>query len=352
MKDGKKHRFGRWLIPLCLTAVVILLSAGISRLPAHAGFGDYNDYSSGSNNDSGSSDYGSGSSDWGSNNDSGYYSSGSSDGAELPGGTIILFIIIIAAVIYFAAKNKKNLQRSDVPGADTSRSLVVEHDSAFDNRTFPDRGAEIETCVRETDPAFSTQDFIAWAKNVYMEIQDAWSKGDLEPVRPILHENLYDQTAAQIEKKKQEGLVNALESIAIGDSRASFLKRDENFEYLTVYMNAKMIDYQYRAETGEVVRGNKVTRWELAYRMRFLRTRGAQTVAADAVQTHTCPKCGAPLDAGATVKCPYCGAVITSSRNNWVLNEFQTVNKNMTDEGIQWKDAKAKTEETSAKETK
>ncbi|MCI2049219.1 MAG: transporter [Lachnospiraceae bacterium] len=328
-----KRFLKRWFVPISLAAVIVLLFAGAFNLPAHAGFGDFNNYDSGgSDYGSGSSDYDSGS-DWGSNN---YYSSDSGDSEPLTGADVLIILAVfgvIGLIVFMQMRKMKGQAGTSGP----VKAFVREHDQTFDDSIFPDRSAEIEKCIRETDPAFSSQDFTAWVRNAYMQVQDAWCKQDLEPIRPILHENLYNQTEAQIAKKKQEGLVNALESIAISVVRPSFLSRDENFEYVSVYMIATMIDYQYKQATGEVVRGNKVTHWELSYRLRFQRARGAQTISAGKEMTHTCPKCGAPLDAGVTVKCPYCGAIITTSRNNWVLSEFMTVNRSMKDEGISWK---------------
>ncbi len=354
----KQHRRAVSILAALICGMVLVISRGI---PVHAGFGDYNDYSDsgwgGNDSDSG---WDSGS-DWDSDDDDrdyggtiyyggGYGGGGSStsggSGVDFADLVIIFILIAFVLAVYYRNRTRNSRGRNmdsssphpgNVPGA-FAGGLVVEHDPAFDARVFPNRDAEIEQTIRGTDPAFSVKDFIAFVKNVYMDIQDAWCKRDLSAVRPILQENLYNQTTAQIEKKKQEGIINALESIAIGNAYTTYLARDAQFEYLTVYLVAKMIDYQYREQTGEIIRGNKTTRWELAYRMRFQRPRGTKTGDNGKIQTHTCPNCGAPLEAGASVRCPYCGSVIHTGSNDWVLAEFQTVQRTMTDEGIRWPD--------------
>ena len=359
----KRHRRAAFLLAALICGLVLVFSR---KIPVHAGFGDYNDYSDsgwgGNDSDSGWNSGGGwdSDSDWDSDDDDrdrggnvyyggGYYGGGSgSSGSGVDFGDLVIIFILIAFVliVYSRTRNSRGRRNMDsgssphpgnVPGA-FAGGLVVEHDPAFDARVFPNRDTEIEQTIRQTDPAFSVKDFIAFVKNVYMDIQDAWCKRDLSAVRPILQENLYYQTTAQIEKKKQEGIINALESIAIGNAYTTYLSRDAQFEYLTVYLVANMIDYQYREQTGELIRGNKTTRWELAYRMRFQRPRGTKTGDNGEIQTHTCPNCGAPLEAGASVRCPYCGSVINTGRNDWVLAEFQTVQRTMTDEGIHWPD--------------
>lgn len=61
----------------------------------------------------------------------------------------------------------------------------------------------IVALIMQKDPLFTAPDFISFAKQVYVDIQDAWAKRDLEPVRCVLHQNLYQQTERQIQKKWQ-----------------------------------------------------------------------------------------------------------------------------------------------------
>ncbi|MDO4284210.1 MAG: TIM44-like domain-containing protein [Eubacteriales bacterium] len=356
MQRNPKHR-GLTYVLLLLALTVILIGGlgGSPRIGADAGFGDYNDYDSydyGSYNDYdyggydtydyGSDDYGSGHYYFGGSYDSG--SSGGTD-SESDGNVLIslLFLLfMIFLVVYVISRYKKDFSSGRGTAAGGAGGLRVQHDPAFDARTFPNRNEEIAELVQKTDPDFSAEDFIAFVKNVYMDIQDAWCRRDLTPVRAILHENLYAQTEKQIIKKKNEGLINALESIAIGTAYLTSAKRDDEFEYLTVYLVAKMIDYQYKEDTKEVVRGNKTTRWELAYRMRFQRARGSTSGTDGDAQAHLCPNCGAPLPPGASVVCSYCGSSVNTTKSDWVLSEFQTVRRDMTDEGIQWQSAQDK----------
>lgn len=351
MKKENKHGKRSLSLLILLAAMLIILIGGMDKRDVSAGFGDYNDYDSG---DWGGSD----SYDWGSDSDSDYdsgsdyYYSGSSgyDSDEEGSGIPIIVIVVIVLIIYGIVNARKNAGKN--AQGTPAKGLVKQHSEEFDAKTFPNRDKEIAALLQETDPNFSADDFIVFVKNVYMDIQDAWCKRDLSPVRAILHENLYAQTEKQVEKKKSEGIINALESIAICTSHMTSARRDDEYEYIGVYLVAKMIDYQYKEDTKEVIRGNKTTRWELAYRMRFMRARGSQTADGDKTQAHLCPNCGAALPAGASVVCPYCGSNINTTKTGWVLCEFQTVRKDMKDEGISWKSEKDLAREAAVKAAK
>ena len=63
-----------------------------------------------------------------------------------------------------------------------------------------------------------------------MDIQSAWEKRDLDPVRGVLHQNLYQQTNRQIEKKIEDGIVNHLERISINTAYLTSYRRDRQCE--------------------------------------------------------------------------------------------------------------------------
>ena len=126
-----------------------------------------------------------------------------------------------------------------------------------------------------------------------------------------------------------------LEDIHIYNTYITAAKKDSEYEYLTVYLLAKMIDYQMNETTGVIVHGDRSTHWTLRYTMKFMRSAGMQTGKTSSGNL-SCPHCGAPLKDGATAVCPYCGSTITQGHHDWVLCEFMTVNKDTKDEGVNW----------------
>ena len=111
--------------------------------------------------------------------------------------------------------------------------------------------------------------------------------------------------------------------------------KDEEYEYLTVYLNARMIDWQEDEKTGRILRGDKTTRWDLNYKMKFMRSVGVLTKSESHSMTgQNCPNCGAPLEMTSSTKCTYCQSVVTTGKYSWVLSDFGTVRKDTVDEGV------------------
>ncbi len=263
-------------------------------------------------------------------------SSSSSDGLGILNLVLHLFnmgpvgiaIAIVIIIFFIVATTKKKSGKSSNVG-----KVIPSNQGRF--VTIPDRTAQIENIIKTNDKNFSAFDFVTFAKNVYMDIQTAWCKRDLTTVRPVMHENLYNMTARQVQSKIDQGVVYHYESIAINTAYLTSYAKDSQFEYLTCYLNARMIDYQVNEKTGYVIKGDKTTRWDMRYKMKFVRSVGTLTkTETDKHDGHNCPNCGAPMEISSSGVCDYCGSVVTTGQYSWVLTEFTTVRNDTVDEGI------------------
>lgn len=327
----KRLKSKLWALAAALV-LVIFLAAGAGSMRAQAGFGDFNDYDSGSDWDSGY-DYDSGSDydydyDSGSDWDSGSSYRGSGEARPVLG----IIVGIISLMICLGIMNLTGRAVRKTRGMFTSVSKSPQR-RTVPKVILPDRTAQISKIIMQKDPLFTAPDFISFAKQIYVDIQDAWAKRDLEPVRCVLHQNLYQQTERQIQKKIADGIVNHLERISVNTTYLTSYRRDKQFEYVTLYMAASMIDYQVKEATGEIILGNKETRWNMQYKMTFQRSADAKT-RMEKDKGFVCPNCGAPLQGTSFGKCEYCDSVVTSGAYDWVLSSFGVVKNDTLDEGI------------------
>ncbi len=316
----------------CTAAAILILLMSAMKLDARAGFGDFNDYGSDSGgysdySDYGSSDYGSSYDDWDTEWDSSYNSDGYTVSFRHRGIAPVVIVVTIIWVLILgriATRGMRSITKGNQPPA-----------AGGGRRILPDRTDEISRIIQEKDAFFTAPDFLSFAKQVYMDIQSAWEKRDLDPVRGVLHQNLYQQTNRQIEKKIEDGIVNHLERISINTAYLTSYRRDRQYEYLTIYLAASMIDYQVKEATGEVILGDKTTRWNLKYKMTFMRSADAKTRSAkEADRGFVCPNCGAPLRGTSFDECEYCGSIVTTGTYDWVLSSFGVVKDDTVDEGI------------------
>jgi len=276
---------------------------------------DGNDY--GSNGSSSSN----GSSNWSNSN-----SSSGGDWGDIGAEAIIILVIFIVIAIIFSVVKSKHGGSAGGARPSSQQGLHIQ---------LPDRTMQIEQIIKQNDPNFSTHDFLSFAKNVYIDIQNAWCKRDMTPVRPVLHDNLYSSTVRQLQSKIDQGVIFHYESIVVNTAYLTSYARDAQFEYATIYLNARMIDWQEDEKTGKILRGDKTTRWDMRYKMKFMRTAGVLTKEEVAkAQGHNCPNCGAPIEISSSGQCVYCNSVVTTGQYSWVLSDFGTIRNDTVDEGI------------------
>ncbi len=279
---------------------------------------DNNDY------DFGGGDWGGGGYDY--DYDTGYSSSGGGGGGLYLGSGGAVVAVVIIVVILIINKNKNG---------SSSHSGGTVRPSQGNNVILPDRTAQIEQIIKQNDPNFSASDFVTFAKEVYIDIENAWCKRDLTPVRPVMHINLYNTTQNQVQSKIDQGVIYHYESIAIDTAYITSYAKDTQFEFVTCYLASRMIDYQTDEKTGNILRGDKTTRWQQRYKMKFVRTIGTLTKDdSGQLNGHNCPNCGAPLEINSSGVCEYCGSVVTTGEYSWVLTEFTGIRNDTVDEGI------------------
>lgn len=333
----KRKNYIKFVLLTLMAAILVFscigVSAAVTANPYEVNgqispldFGNQNDYGGG---DFGGGDYGG--NDWGNDGWDDYddynYSSGSSsdDSGFIPAFLrpfIIVGVIIIIVLAYSLKKKKGGVQVRQ--GSNSGQSVTV-----------PDRTAKIEEIIKEKDPNFSASDFMTFGKEVFVDIQEGWSARDLSKVRIVMHDNLYKQTQKQVEEKIRSGLINHIENIAVSTAYLTAYKRDKQFEYVTMYLSARFIDYEAEEKTGKVIRGDKNTRWEMRYLMKFMRSTGVKTKdETNVLKSHNCPNCGAPLKMESSGICEYCGSVVTTGQYSWVLCDHTSVRNDTVDEGI------------------
>ncbi len=287
---------------IALTFIIITTIATHSL----ADVGSFESYDSGSSwsSDSGSSwsssDYGS---SWSSSG-----SGGDSDGA----GIIIWAVIIIGIIIYNKTKGKK-----ETPYNYNSNTNIT-NNSIYGNEK------EIEAKVKAIDENFNREEFTAWAKDIFVKLQMAWTERNWEEIRLYETNELFEQHKNQLQGYINNGTINVMDRICINYAQLNSFEQTADKDILSIALNSSMIDYIKDEKTGAVLKGNTTTRLTHTYKLTFVRKRGVLTQAGGPkVKSANCPNCGAPTKVALAGKCEYCGSLIKIEDHGWVLSNLE-----------------------------
>ena len=292
----------KWTAKILVFVLCILLMA----LPAFAGadFGDF----------SGDSDYGGSwdsGSDWSSSSWDSDYSSGSyyDDDSDVSGIDIGISLAVMAAIVVLglifdvSEKRKKKKQQNKPQGA---------------QRT-PDSRLQPLGDLAVTDPSFDANAMQEKISNLYVQMQNCWTDKNIESLRPYFTDALFTQMERQLNGLKSRGLTNHVDRIAVlGVNLRGFYKQGDK-EHLIVELRTRIVDYTVQDSNNKLISGDRNREKFMTYEWDMCRAEGSVTTREGAMQSVSCPGCGAPLSINTTAKCPYCGRVVTLDEHDWAL---------------------------------
>lgn len=289
--------------------LIVIVTFCIFSSSILADVGNINRYDSGSDWSSGS-DF-----DWPSSSyDYGYSSySGGSGGI----GTFLVVVVIVVLIIVFSTSKKGNQINNlmnNKSNYNNSRPILINNSKAIGEQ------------IRQNDKYFSEENFLSWVRDVFIKLQNAWTKRDWHKMRPFESNELFEQHSAQLQEYIDNGKINVVERINIQFAEIAEHKYDGDKELLIVNLQAVMNDYIIDANTKELLQGDKNKEWVMRYKMTFARKNGVKTQTGTSNKSTTnCPNCGAPTDITSSGQCEYCGSVITTGEHDWVLVNIEAL---------------------------
>lgn len=298
------------MLILSITIVIVF----IFEKPAFADVGSFESYDSFSSSDWGSDwssydydyDY-----DYGYDHSYSYYGGG---GSLFGTAFVIIFFIIIFIILRNAKGNNrkyinsmKNIDRREVK-TNASNEILIENQ------------------VKAIDELFNKDEFIAWSKDVFVKLQEAWMNREWDSIRHFESNELFEMHKKQLQGYIDNHQINMMERICVKSAYLSNFTQSGDKDILTIVLNSKMIDYIINDETREVIKGDTTTERHSTYKLVFVRKTGIKTKPGmQTVDTKNCPNCGAPTEITSSGKCEYCGSVITTGEFNWVLSNLEKI---------------------------
>ncbi|MBO5375775.1 MAG: TIM44-like domain-containing protein [Bacilli bacterium] len=252
-------------------------------------------------NDSGfDSDFGGGS--FGGSTGGGFGGSGSTGGSfgggniydSSPGPVIILGIILIIFLIYL--------------------SFVFKSPSSANEEMYNE--------ILQKYGINSTNDLKKMVYDSYVKIQQAWSANDIDKVRHLLSDEMYNTYKMQIMTMINKNQRNAMSDFKYIDAYIENISEKDTNIIIKVSLDVNCKDYMIDIKSGMTIKGKSNRINHYSYSLTFVLGKNNNV--------SKCPNCNAKLKKqGKSVKCDYCGSVIERE-----INELVLIDKKMIKQGI------------------
>jgi len=181
------------------------------------------------------------------------------------GGFGLMDFVLLAGIglaIYWIVKRRS---QQEVPSEGPYQRVALGdrgpelHPTAAPQSTMfrePDleRGLEY---IRQMDPGFEEGRFQEACTDLFFKVQAGWGNRDLEPIRAILTQEMYNQLSEDVERLKKERKINRLENIAVRSVELTEAWQERGQDYATVRFLASLLDSTVDEGTGQVVEGSR-----------------------------------------------------------------------------------------------
>ena len=236
-----------------------------------------------------------------------------------------IFLLIVASIAIWRYLKKKYGNNPEIKKFNDSMDKILNPDFNFNfgNNSNTQSEEEVLNSVKAIDPNFNPEEFKAFARDVYIRLQAAWSKGDWEDIRTFESKELFEQHKNQLQEYLDKGQLNKMDRVGVLKERYAGFRQQSGNDIIEIDLDVKQIDYIVDAKTKEVIIGDPNSEDYGTYRLTFSRTTGNTTnTATGETKTTNCPNCGAPTKITSSGKCPYCGSVVTTTDYGWVLSNL------------------------------
>jgi len=228
------------------------------------------------------------------------------------------WLLIPLTIFYFYYKKK-------IKGTHIRNKYEVETVYKDNNSRIIPKNNNLDK-LKEVDPHFDEQKFIAKVNNMFIQLQDAWTKKEWRSIRPFETDNLFSMHERQLQRYIDSKTTNVVDNISVFNTEIINYSRDAVNDIIDVMIQARFNDYVIDDTTGRVIKGNPNEEFFMTYNWRMIRKIGVLTEPNENItRCDSCPQCGAPIAINATGVCDYCQSVVSKGDYNWVLSEIELI---------------------------
>jgi predicted lipid-binding transport protein (Tim44 family) len=111
--------------------------------------------------------------------------------------------------------------------------------------------------IGASDPSFSKENLLLDARRNFTRFQEAWVARDLNPIREMVDRDIFEKCQGDLDGLRREGRINRLDDIRIRALGLVEAWQEEGFDFVTVRVEASLLDYVVAETSGEVVGGSR-----------------------------------------------------------------------------------------------
>lgn len=251
-------------------------------------------------------------------------SSSSSSSNDLS-GVWTLLIVFIAAGGYYFIKYQYQKTKDDNAGERLMRERDKQINQHSNNTSSEPTNftEQISNEVRKKDGDFSGDRFIWFAENYFIAYKDAYGERNIKLIEELTTEDIFFDNKKALEEDIEHGIAHICERVNFQTDYLYRYEYNDKFEYISMYIKARMVEYVKGMATGDSLHGSKNTDSFNFYSITLRRKLGEKSIVGSGVTSCQCPNCGSNVDAVIAGKCKYCGQTVKTTKSSWRISAIR-----------------------------
>ncbi|HLP11303.1 MAG TPA: TIM44-like domain-containing protein [Flavobacteriales bacterium] len=165
---------------------------------------------------------------------------------------------------------------------------------------------------------FNEAVFIEKSKLAFNEVQRAWEKKNMSPVRKYISDGVYQRFNTQIIMMNHLEQTNTISHLKLLETKIALIELEDPYEIIHVQYKAEITDSFVSAKYSGI---NQKFNEEFIEFWTYIRKKGDKHN--DLYQNNNCPNCGDALpEMGEVSKCPSCQTYTNTGEFDWILCEI------------------------------
>ncbi len=172
-------------------------------------------------------------------------------------------------------------------GYNTMPYQNTDYPSAYNNRPFPESQVVEEpdlSSIRILDSAFDPGRFVKSAQDIFFKVQAAWGRQDGAALAALCTPELVGSWNDELAQLRARGQSNHIENTALRTTEITEAWTEQGQDYITVRIEASLLDYTVDEKSGLVITGSKAEPIEFDEYWTFTRSVGPNPWKLSAVQ--------------------------------------------------------------------
>ena len=158
------------------------------------------------------------------------------------------------------------------------------------------------------------------ADNIFVKIHTAIMRGDIEPVKHFISEELAIKLESLVNDLNAKSYRQMYDELNVKSTTIKEISEDDSYYVIKVLIVSRYMDYIIDLNTGNIVKGNDQSRVMKNNILTFKRNKDVK----ETKIVRKCPGCGASINVNNNGVCEYCGAIYNLDDYDFILIDMET----------------------------